>query len=159
MLPQPVAVSGNGDDHRMVEQAVQEGRSHHRIPEHLPPVGKAQVRGQDHGPLLVAGIDQLEEQAGPSGTDRKKADLVDDQQRGMDMGPHPGLQPSGPFGLDQVFEQRFETPPGEQAQVDFAEFRVAFTNEPGRQYRIHLFLHVKIGIDTRRIVKLCSPYH
>ncbi|MYJ87157.1 MAG: hypothetical protein F4044_05515 [Rhodobacteraceae bacterium] len=30
-------------------------------------------------PLLVAGIDQLEEQAGTSGNDRKKVDLVDDQ--------------------------------------------------------------------------------
>ena len=40
------------------------------------------------------------------------------------------------------FEQRFETPPGEQAQVDFAEFRVTFTNEPDRQYRVHLFLFV-----------------
>lgn len=41
-----------------------------------------------------------------------------------------------------VFEKRFETPPGEQAQVDFAEFRVTFTSEPGRRYRVHLFLMV-----------------
>ena len=40
------------------------------------------------------------------------------------------------------YEQRFETPPGEQAQVDFAEFRVAFTDEPGRTCRVHLFLFV-----------------
>ena len=40
------------------------------------------------------------------------------------------------------FEQRFETPPGEQAQVDFAEFTVTFTNEPDRQYRVYLFLFV-----------------
>jgi len=29
------------------------------------------------------------------------------------------------------FERRFETPPGRQAQVDFAEFTVEFTDEPG----------------------------
>src|ERR671916_2703881 len=29
------------------------------------------------------------------------------------------------------FEVRFETPPGEQAQVDLARFEVAFTDEPG----------------------------
>ena len=29
------------------------------------------------------------------------------------------------------FERRFETPPGRQAQVDFAEFVVEFTDEPG----------------------------
>ena len=33
--------------------------------------------------------------------------------------------------LPRVFERRFETEPGEQAQVDFAEFSVAFTDEPG----------------------------
>ena len=31
----------------------------------------------------------------------------------------------------QPFERRFETPPGKQAQVDFAQFRVEFTDEPG----------------------------
>ncbi|WP_108260090.1 Mu transposase domain-containing protein [Mangrovicoccus ximenensis] len=29
------------------------------------------------------------------------------------------------------FERRFETPPGKQAQVDFAEFTAEFTDEPG----------------------------
>jgi transposase len=29
------------------------------------------------------------------------------------------------------FEVRFETPPGRQAQVDFAHFRTFFTDEPG----------------------------
>ena len=30
-----------------------------------------------------------------------------------------------------VYETRFETPPGEQAQVDFARFEVEFADEPG----------------------------
>jgi transposase len=37
------------------------------------------------------------------------------------------------------FEVRFETPPGRQAQVDFAHFRTAFTDEPGTERIIWLF--------------------
>ena len=32
--------------------------------------------------------------------------------------------------VPREFERRFETGPGQQAQVDFAEFQVAFTSEP-----------------------------
>jgi transposase len=38
-----------------------------------------------------------------------------------------------------VFEVRFETPPGDQAQVDFAQFQVAFTDEPGITRIVWLF--------------------
>lgn len=37
------------------------------------------------------------------------------------------------------FERRFETPPGKQAQVDFAEFTVEFTDEPGVTRKVWLF--------------------
>jgi len=37
------------------------------------------------------------------------------------------------------FEVRFETPPGQQAQVDFAHFRVGFTDEPGITRVVWLF--------------------
>ena len=37
------------------------------------------------------------------------------------------------------FEVRFETPPGRQAQVDFAHFRTVFTDEPGTERVIWLF--------------------
>jgi transposase len=37
------------------------------------------------------------------------------------------------------FERRFETPAGKQAQVDFAEFQVAFTSEPGVMRKVWLF--------------------
>jgi transposase len=46
-----------------------------------------------------------------------------------------GLRPPRPLG----FEVRFETPPGEQAQVDFAHFEVAFTDEPGVKRIVWLF--------------------
>jgi transposase len=37
------------------------------------------------------------------------------------------------------FEVRFETPPGEQAQVDFAQFQVIFTDEPSAPRIVWLF--------------------
>ena len=37
------------------------------------------------------------------------------------------------------FERRFETPPGRQAQVDFAEFTVSFADEPGITRKVWLF--------------------
>ncbi len=37
------------------------------------------------------------------------------------------------------FEVRFETPPGRQAQVDFAHFRTVFTDEPGAERVVWLF--------------------
>jgi transposase len=41
-----------------------------------------------------------------------------------------------------VFEGRFETPAGRQAQVDFAEFRVEFANEPSVTRKVWLFAMV-----------------
>ena len=41
-----------------------------------------------------------------------------------------------------AFEHRFETPAGVQAQVDFAEFRVEFTAEPGQERKVWLFAMV-----------------
>jgi transposase len=39
----------------------------------------------------------------------------------------------------QAFERRFETPPGKQAQVDFAYFRTVFTDQPGAERVVWLF--------------------
>jgi transposase len=40
---------------------------------------------------------------------------------------------------DPHFEVRFETPPGEQAQVDFAQFHVVFADEPDMPRIVWLF--------------------
>src|SRR4051794_10354761 len=45
------------------------------------------------------------------------------------------IRPAAP----QPFERRFETPPGKQAQVDFAHFRTAFTDQPGAERIVWLF--------------------
>jgi transposase len=41
--------------------------------------------------------------------------------------------------LSPAFEVRYETPPGEQAQVDFARFETEFTDEPGCKRIVWLF--------------------
>src|SRR5208337_2986732 len=46
-----------------------------------------------------------------------------------------GLRPPRTAG----FEVRFETPPGQQAQVDFAHFEVEFADEPGVKRIVWLF--------------------
>src|SRR5215212_8101641 len=45
------------------------------------------------------------------------------------------IRPTAPLPI----EVRFETPPGEQAQVDLARFEVAFTDEPGVKRIVWLF--------------------
>jgi len=40
---------------------------------------------------------------------------------------------------EPAFERRFETPPGRQAQVDFAHFKVRFEDEPGAERIVWLF--------------------
>lgn len=44
-----------------------------------------------------------------------------------------------PVGGGKRFAVRFETQPGEQAQVDFAQFRVSFSAEPGVVHIVWLF--------------------
>jgi transposase len=46
-----------------------------------------------------------------------------------------GIRPARSVG----YEVRFETPPGEQAQVDFARFEVEFADEPGMKRIVWLF--------------------
>ena len=48
------------------------------------------------------------------------------------------LRPARPPG----FEVRFETPPGDQAQVDFAQFQLQFTDEPAITRIVWLFSFV-----------------
>ncbi len=42
----------------------------------------------------------------------------------------------------QLYERRYETPPGQQAQVDFAYFEVSFTDAPGVTQIVWLFTMV-----------------
>ena len=82
VLAQPIARSFDLDDDGVVEQPIEQRGGDDGIAEDLAPFGKAAVGGEDHGALLVAGVDELEEQVAAAGRDRQVADLVDDEQRG-----------------------------------------------------------------------------
>ena len=67
MLSEPVRVALDLNDHCVVQEPVQQGSSNDVVTKDLAPLLEAPVGGQDHGPLLVEGIDQLEEQIGAGG--------------------------------------------------------------------------------------------
>ncbi len=71
------AVAGSLDlhDDGVVEQPVEQRSGDDRVSKDLPPFGEAAVGGQDHGTLLIACVDQLEEEIGAAGRDRQVADL------------------------------------------------------------------------------------
>jgi transposase len=82
------------------------------------------------------------------------ADIISEQVAGLDRNPQRELKERGYAGsytavtdfLRDVrppprpgYEVRFETPPGEQGQVDFAQFQVVFTDEPETPRVVWLF--------------------
>ena len=80
VLAQPIAGTLDLHDDGVVQQSVEQGSGHDRIAEYLAPLGEAPVGGEDHGALLVAGVDQLEEQIAGAGADAQVSDLIDDEQ-------------------------------------------------------------------------------
>src|SRR5689334_25440929 len=64
----------------MMQQTIEQSSGHHRVTEDLSSVGEAAVGGEDHGGLLVAGVDQLEELIACAGAHRQIADLIDNEQ-------------------------------------------------------------------------------
>lgn len=80
MLAKAIARSLDLDDDRVVEKPVEQRGGDDRISEDLAPFGKAAIGGEDHGALLVSGVDELEEEIAAAGNDRQVADLVDDQE-------------------------------------------------------------------------------
>ena len=85
------------------------------IAEHLAPFGEAAVGGEDHGALLVSGIDELEEQIAAAGRDRQVSDLVDDQQRGSGQEADAFPELAFALGLGQRGDDV-----GERGEVDAA---------------------------------------
>ena len=115
MLAQAVAGALDLDDDGMVQKPVQQGGGDDGIAENLAPFGEAAVGGQDHRALLVAGVDQLEEQVAGAGADGEIADLIDDQQRGAAEEADALAQASFAFGLGERVDDV-----GERREVDAA---------------------------------------
>jgi hypothetical protein len=78
------AIAGPLDlyDDGVVEEPIEKGSCDNGIAEHLSPLGEATVRGEDHGALLIAGIDELEEEVGAAGSNGEISNFVDNEQRG-----------------------------------------------------------------------------
>ena len=89
-LPEPV-----------LKQAIKERGGDNGIAEDLTPFGEAAVGGEDHGALLVAGVDELEEQVAAAGNDRQVSDFIHDQQRGATQEANALAQLAFPFGLGE----------------------------------------------------------
>ena len=68
------------DHDGVVQQAVQQGGGDDVVAEDGSPLLEAAIGGKHGGALLVAGVDQLEEQVGAAGFDGQVADLIDDEQ-------------------------------------------------------------------------------
>ena len=75
-----VAVAPDVDHVAAVEQPVEERGGHDLVVQDLSPLLKALVRGHHRRGVLVASVDELEEQAGAAAGDREVTDLVDDQE-------------------------------------------------------------------------------
>ena len=102
----PVAVAPSVDDVAAVEQPVQQRGGHDLVVQDLAPLLEVLVRG-DHGrSVLVAAVDELEEEDGAALGDREVADLVYDQERGVGEGLESVVEPAGGLnlfeGIDEV---------------------------------------------------------
>src|SRR6201996_7475725 len=86
----------------MMKQTVEQRGGDDWTAEDVTPFGEAAVRGKDHCALLVAGIDQLEEQVATTWGDWQVADLVDDQQRGSAKEANAFTQAAFAFGLGEL---------------------------------------------------------
>jgi hypothetical protein len=80
VLAESVARSFDLDDDCMLQQSVEQRGGDGWIAERLAPFGEAAVRGDDHRILLVARVDELEEQIAAAWHDREVSDLVNNEQ-------------------------------------------------------------------------------
>jgi hypothetical protein len=90
--PSAVAFALDVDRGRVVQQAVEDGRSDDVVGEDGAPVAIALVRGQDDRALLIPFRDELERAGGGEGIERQVAHFVEDEQLGLDQRGHPLLQ-------------------------------------------------------------------
>jgi hypothetical protein len=99
----------------VVQESVEERGGDDWVAEDLAPLGEAPVGGEYHRAPLVAGVDQLEDQAAAIGDDRQVADLVDDQERGTTEEADLVVQPALALRLGQRADEV-----GERDEVDAA---------------------------------------
>ena len=99
----------------MMQEAVEQRGGDDGIAEDVSPLGEAAVRGEDHGALFVASIDELEEEIAAAGNDRELADLVDNEQGEAAEVSDSLAKGAVAFGFDEGCDDV-----GERAEVDAA---------------------------------------
>ena len=118
---QAIAGALDLDDDGVMQQPVKQRRGN-GVGEDLTPLGEAAVGGQDHGALLVARVDELEEEIGAAGRDWQVADLVDDEQAAAAQEADLLDQAAFAFGtaerLDQLGQSAAVDPPAGLHRVD-----------------------------------------
>ena len=115
MLAQAIAGALDMHDDGVVKQPVQQGGGDHGIAKNIAPFGKAAIGRQYHRALLVASVDELEEQVASASADGEIADLIDDQQRAAAEEPDALAQATFSIGLGQGIDDI-----GERGEVDAA---------------------------------------
>ena len=113
MLAEPVAGAFDLNDDGMVEEAIEERRGDDGIAEDVAPFGKTSVGGEDHGALLVSGVEELEEEIAAPGHDGEIADLVDHKERRTAKEAQTFAKASLPFCLGKARNEF-----GQGAEVD-----------------------------------------
>src|SRR6516165_3247082 len=105
MLPHAVAVTADIDHVAVMHEAIDEGCRHDLVAEDHAPLLEALVRCEDSGSMLVAVVDELEEEHRTVAAQGQVADLIDDQKRrvAQDTKP-PGELPGGTRGLERLDE-------------------------------------------------------
>src|SRR5262249_46566125 len=105
LLSEPVALAPDVEDVAVVEESVEDGGGDDRVTEHLAPLGKALVGGQDDAAALVASGDQGEEGGRGGAIVGPDAELVDDQHLGGEVDPQAAIEAVLGLGAAEVFHQ------------------------------------------------------
>ena len=109
-LFEAVAIGVDLNDLSVVSEAVDEGDDAAGVGEDLVPLSEGLVGGHHGGGVLVAAVDDLEEQVGVPRVVGEVADLVETQQLGAGLEAQPLLQGVAGVTLAQVREQGARAP-------------------------------------------------
>src|ERR1700674_731176 len=99
LVLEPVALTSDLNDGRVMQDPVEHGGSEHSVArERLVPTAECEIGGEDQRASFVTPRDHLEEQIGLLASERQIADLIDDQQlRCRDPPMHPLFHPALPI--------------------------------------------------------------
>lgn len=101
-----VGLAAKLDEPPVVDDAVDRGGGHLVVPEHRPPPAELQVRRDYRQPPLVCVSEDLEEQPRPVRVERKKPELVDDEQAGLADERGLPVEPPVVAGAPQAHHER-----------------------------------------------------